>query len=161
MNVEKEQRKDALVIRRAEQDPGPIAVSELLAAGREIDREFLQRVSAFPIGVVIRYEAIGDVRRHRIESLFAATRRILAAWPAGGDARSALRACYTRREFEEALGQHLLLYAHETRAVASSLRLPLVLLPLREMLASSLHAIMRNNAARIAGEAARATHPEP
>lgn len=161
LNVKKEVRKDALVFRRAGEALRPDAVEALLAEARDIDREFLARVSAFPIALVIPYENIALVRRQRIENLLAAARRILAAWPPRGGVSAAVKACWAQAEFERILREHLHLYASETRALAGQVQLPAVLAPLRESLADRLHRLMRKAALELAGEAARRVYRGP
>ena len=74
--------------------------------------------------------------------------------------RAALRACYAQREFEHAPGEHLRLYAAETRALAASVRLPALLSPLREKLAEKLYEVMTDAGTALAREAARATYKD-
>lgn len=161
LNVEKEVRKDALVVRCAGKHLRPDAVEALLAEARDLDREFLARVSAFPVAIVIPYENIAPLRRQRIEHLLAAARRILAAWPLRGGVSAAVMACWTQAEFEQVLREHLSLYASETRALAAQVRLPAVLAPLRESLADRLHRLMRKAALDLAGDAARRVYRGP
>jgi len=162
LNVEKEVRKDALVIGCAGEalaagaPPGPETVRRLLEETKAIDRDFLARVGAFPVGIVIRYEEVGPVRLQRIECLLQAAHRILAAWRAGVGLRAALRAAYPQPELERLLREVLHLYAVETRALSRSVRLPVMLAPLRELAAAHLFHIMEALALSLAAELARA-----
>ena len=78
--------------------------------------------------------------------------RILDAWQSAGGVRAALRASYARAEFEPLLLELLRLYALETRALSRSVRLPALLVPMREHLAQSLNRIMNDAAHRLARE---------
>lgn len=164
LNVDKEVRKDALVILRAGEaldagsPPGREAVQQLLDATKMIDRAFLERVDAFPVRIVIRYEEIAPVRMQRIECLLGAAYRILDAWGVAGRLRAALRAAYPQPDLERLLRELLRLYAVETRALSRSVRLPALLAPLRERAAQSLWEIMDDAARRLAGELARAAY---
>jgi len=157
-NVAKEAAKDALVIRRVGQalavglTPGEEMVRQLLADGKEVDRAFLARVSDFPIGIVIRYEEIDPLRLQRISRMQQAACLILARSGERGDVRSALRACYPSGEFEHLLLDLMRLYAQETRALSRSLRLPALLVPLRERVAQSLYGVMTDAAAGLAND---------
>jgi hypothetical protein len=159
LNVAKEVRKDALVIRRASEAPaaGPQAdrraLLALLQATKEIDRAFLEHVARFPIGIVIRYEQIEPVRLRRIERLFAAAQRVLAAWPPGRGAREALRAAFPRDELEQLLLGLLQLYGEETLVLSRSVRLPALLAPVRELAAQRLVRVMDGVAERLAKQA--------
>lgn len=164
LNVDKEVRKDALVIRRAGEalaagsPPGREAAQQLLDATKMIDRAFLERVDAFSVRIVIRYEEIAPLRMRRIECLLSAAYRILAAWGEAGRLRAALRATYPQPELERFLHEILRLYALETRALSRSVRLPALLAPLRERAAQSLAEIMDDTARRLAGDLARAAY---
>jgi len=159
-NVAKEMQKDALVIRRAGEalaagsSPGPDALRKLLEATKEIDRAFLAQVGSLPIRIVIPYAEIAPVRLERIERLFGAAYRILDAWRPAQGVRAAVQTAYPRAELERLLLSLLRLYAQETRVLSSSVRLPALLIPIREHVAQSLHGIMNDTAMRLAGELA-------
>lgn len=158
-NVGKEIEKDARVIREAASaspDAGAEAVERLLAAAREIDTVFLGRVRTLPFGIVIPYASIEPIRRRRVDLLYRATRRIFEAWPHDGGARGALKAAYTRVELERLLFEWLRLYAMETQVLSQAVRLPGLLVPLRERIAEGLGRILQEAGARLA-HAASAT----
>ena len=164
-NVAKEAEKDGLVIlsvatalaegRTLDDEWG----RQILAATKEIDRAFLARVTDFPIGIVIRYEAIEPVRRQRINALRDASSRILQAWGGPAVGRAAIRACLPGAELERLLLELMRLYALETKALSRSLRLPALLVPLREKLAQSLYDVMNEVAVRLAREVAAIVYP--
>lgn len=136
----KEARKDALLIARAwkllgaGEVPDGDAARELLAQAREVDREFLRRIAGFPVRIEIRYEAIEPPRLRRIELGLDTSWRILDAWRRG----VRLRAAFAAPELERRLSQMLQLYAEETQALSHSVRLPVLLAPVRERLAQHL-----------------------
>lgn len=164
LNVAKEAQKDALVIRCAAAalasgfPPGRETVQRLLDETKSIDRAFLDRVSRFPVGIVIRYEAVAPARSQRIERLLSTTYRILDAWRTANGIRAALRASYAQPEFEHDLCDMLKLYALETNALSHSVRLPVILTPLRERLARGLHSAMNTAAVRLASELSRVVY---
>jgi len=137
-NVAKEVRKDALVIRRAGEAPAPGTAREILAAARAIDREFLERIGAFPVRIEIPYERIEPLRLRRIELGLDTARRILDAWRQG----RRLRAAFAHGELERRLFEMLRLYAEETRVLSRSVRLPPILERLRERVAERVHDAM-------------------
>jgi len=161
-NIAKEVAKDALVIRRVGEllaaglTPDEETGRQLLAVGKEIDRAFLARVADFPIGIVIRYEEIDPVRLRRIGRMQEAARLILAgtAGQGGGEVRAMIRSCYPSVEFERLLLDLMRLYALETKALSRSLRLPALLVPLRERIAQSLYGVMADVAAGLAKDVA-------
>jgi hypothetical protein len=149
-NVAKEVRKDAVIIERA----GRASPQELLAEARRIDREFLAGVGRMPIRIVVPYAEIEPLRARRIALLGDAARRVLDAWPPEGRLRAALRACFTRAEFEALVREDLRLYALETRALSGAVSLPAILRPAREAIAQRLFAIMQAGASALARDAA-------
>lgn len=140
-NVAKEVRKDALVIRRAAKPQGPGAAREILAAAREIDRQFLARIGG-SVRIEIPYERIEPLRLRRIELGLETARRILEGWRQG----RRVRASFAAGELERMVFDMLRLYAEETQALSHSVRLPALLEPLRERLAQRLREAMSNAA---------------
>lgn len=157
-NVAKEMQKDALVIRRAGEalatgsPPNGEALRRLLEATKEIDRAFLTQVGSLPLRIVIPYEEIMPIRMERIERLSGAAYRVLDAWQRQSGVRAAMQASYARAELERLLLDLLQLYALETRILSRSVRLPMLLAPVRERIAQSLQGIMNDTAKRLAAE---------
>ena len=163
MNVAKEVQKDALVIRQVGENvalgmpPGDDTAGRLFDATNDIDRAFLARTGSFPVGIVIRYDEIAPFRTQRIDKLLTAAYRILDAGRVihgVRGSRSAIRSAYSRDDFERLVEDLLRLYALETRALSRALRLPGLLVPLRERLAKSLYDVMNDTAIRLARELA-------
>ncbi len=160
LNVDKEVKKDRLVILRAWEvmKAGPSdsneVVPQLLQATKEVDRLFLARVGAFPVDIVIRYEEIAPVRTRRIKLLYDAALKILAARDRGLHLRGAMQASFSRDEFAQLLDRLFRLYADETRYISRSVRLPALLVPLRELIAQELLNVMIRVAHPLSGEIA-------
>lgn len=163
-NVDKEVEKDALAIRNAAKfaaagsPPTRESVEALLAAARDVDRAFLGRVGRLPIGIVIPYDDITPVRLRRMERLTLAAHRVLAEWPGEGGVRVALQASYSRAELESLLYDLLRLYAMETQVLSRAVRLPALLVPIRERIAQGLFRVMQDTGARLAHTAAAMVH---
>ncbi|MGA7984437.1 MAG: hypothetical protein WCA01_04580, partial [Burkholderiales bacterium] len=104
---------------------------------------------------VLRYDEILPLRRQRVERMVEAAYRILDAWRAGRGLRAALRACYAQAELESLLAGMLRLYAMETRALSRAVRLPALLRTAQDAIGQRLFAIMDEQGARLAREAAR------
>ena len=153
-------KKDRLVILRARElmKTGPSdwneVLPQLLQATKEIDRLFLARVGSFPVDIVIRYEEIAPVRTRRIKLLYDAALKILSARDRGLRLRDAMQASFSRDEFAQLLDQLFRLYAEETRYISRSVRLPALLVPLRELIAQELLNVMIRVARPLALETA-------
>lgn len=160
LNVTKEVRKDTLVILRAFElaaeslEAGTDTLPQLLHATKEIDRMFLDRVGNFPVGIVIRYEEIAPIRIRRIKLLHDAALKILTPRDGKPGLRGAMHASFSRDEFSQLLYELFRLYAEETRSLSRSVRLPTLLVPLREMIAQELLNVMLRVARPLALEIA-------
>ena len=163
LNVAKEVKKDTLVILRAHElaAENPAAWSEvlpqLLHATKEIDRMFLARVGSFPVEIVIRYEEIAPIRARRMKLLYDAALKVLAARQGDLRLRGAMHASFSREEFAQLLSELFRLYAEETRSLSRSVRLPRMLVPLRELIAQELLNVMIRVARPLAVEIAATT----
>jgi hypothetical protein len=158
LNLSKEVRKDALVIRRAAETGGGQAaqlVQELYLASQSIDEDFLLRIVSFPVQVRIRYEEIEPVRVSRIRYLLHGAQRIFAAWTEHTSLRDAVHAAYDKSEFEVLLSVILELYARETRILSRGLKLPGALVPIAERVAQHLGKIMADAGSHLALEVTR------
>lgn len=167
LNVDKEVKKDTLVILRARElmRAGPLdwneVLPQLLQATKEIDRLFLSRVGAFPVDIVIRYEEIAPIRARRMKLLYDAALKILSARDRDLRLRGAMQASFSRDEFAQLLDQLFRLYAEETRSLSRSVRLPALLVPLRELIAQELLNVMLRVARPLALEIAAAAYRRP
>jgi len=163
-NVDKEVRKDALVVGCAAQSlaggapPGREAVQRLLEAARTIDQAFLDDLRGLPVRIVIRYDEIAPLRAQRMERLLEAVYRILSAWRTEGGLRLALHAAFPRPDLEQLLRDLLRLYALETRVLGRSVRLPALLMPVGERAAEHLYSAMNEIGARLAADVVRVVY---
>ena len=156
-NVDKEVRKDALVIGSAAEalaggaPPAAGAAVQILQESRKIDREFFARGGGFPVRIEIRYDGIEPLRLRRIELGLDTAYRILDAWRHGQRLRNAFGA----DELERRLSAILQLYARETQALSHAVRLPGLLAPVRERIALRLLEVMNGVSRGLARDVAR------
>lgn len=167
LNVGKEVEKDTLVIRRAREPAGADTadrndvLAQLLQTTKDIDRRFLARVGRFPVEIVVRYEDIAPIRARRIKLLHEAATKILAARDTQRHMGRAVHTSYSREEFAQLLYELFRLYAEETRSLSRSVRLPMPLVPLRELIGQELLNVMTRVARTLANEiAAEAFRPK-
>lgn len=164
LNVTKEVRKDTLVIVRARAlavdcpEAWADVLPQLIHATKEIDRIFLARVGKFPVGIVIRYEEIAPIRARRMKLLYDAALKILTARDGNRRLRSAMQATFSQDEFGLLLYELFRLYAEETQSLSRSVRLPGLLVPLRELIAQELFNVMLRVARPLAHEIAATTY---
>jgi hypothetical protein len=103
---------------------------------------------------VIRYAEVEPIRTRRIEKLLGAAYAVLERWSKGKCGRLAVQESFSRAEFQQFLHDLLRLYALETQALSRSLRLPALLVPLRDGIARNLYRIMNDAAAGMARDVA-------
>ena len=155
-NLEKEIRKDALLVACARDavaagsSPPEDAVRMLLAAARDIDREFIAGVTDFPLRIEIPYERIEPLRLRRVTLGLGLSWRILHAWSAGRRLREEL----PRDDLARQVHDILQLYCQEVGALSHSVRTPTLLAPLRERFGESLMQVMHQAARGIAQDIA-------
>lgn len=155
-NLEKEIRKDALVIGcvrdalAAGGRPGAEAIPLLLAQGREIDRQFFKTIERLPVRFEVPYARIEPLRRRRIERGFPLVADILSAWATGDRLRDRVPRTRLARELRGIL--HL--YCEEAAALSDGVRLPSLLRPVRDRLADRLLGLMRAAADRVTADIA-------
>lgn len=159
INVAKEVRKDAQVIRcavqaaKAGQPIDDALVMSLLQIAREIDRDFLARARS-PLEIPIRYEAVNPVRTQRIRKLLDAGSRLGAVWSPRRKLRAALAETFPAAELERLLFELMVLYARETQVLGESVRMPALLSPLRRRVLAGLYETMEKTAQALSREAA-------
>ena len=164
-NVDKEVRKDAGAIAaavRAVRAGVPIddaLVEQLLVRAAEIDRDFLAGAARTPLEIPLRYAAINPVRRARIRLVLESTHRLCASWSPRCKLDCALSAVMPAAVLEQRVFDMLTSYAQETRILGESVRMPLLLMPLRRRVLSGLVGIMETTARELARETARGITP--
>jgi hypothetical protein len=167
LNVDKEIRKDALVFACAAEAlaagcPLPAgATSRLLEETKRIDHDFLSRIGRFPVRIAVPYEHVLPLRRRRIDLMLEGSYRVLEAWRPGRTLRAALPGVYPEARFQALLLEVLALYAREIQALSHSVRLPLLVAPLRERLARALLDLMTEASTRLSGDITRALYRQP
>ncbi|OFZ84176.1 MAG: hypothetical protein A2W21_13070 [Betaproteobacteria bacterium RBG_16_66_20] len=156
-NLDKEIRKDALVIRRAGEalaagaPPGAHAARQLLDSARQIDREFVARLGRFALRLEIPYARIEPLRLRRIGHGLDLAYRILDAWRR----RRRLRDAFSSEDLERRLLEILTLYCEETIALGDTARLPGPLAPVGDRLAARLLEAMTAASRGLARDIAR------
>ena len=167
LNVEKEVRKDALAFGAAATaaaagaPPDRAMAERVLEATKTIDREFLRRLDEFPVRLEISYARVAPVRLRRIEQLLQAAFGLLVRWPPRAPLRAVLQAAYPRDRFEQLILALLRLYAEETAALTTAVRLPLLLAPLTDRFARRLDQTMSSVALHLARDATALLYPRP
>lgn len=159
INVDKEVRKDALTLERAfaaarqGRAIDEALVSELVAAARAIDRDFLARAKS-PLVIAIPYAVIEPLRRRRIRKLLALGHGLAMHWRPRVHFSHALGQALAPEGCERFVQDLLKLYAEETRALGEAVRMPALLVPLRQRVLTGLYETMARTAALLAREAA-------
>jgi hypothetical protein len=113
------------------------------------------RIGRLPVRIEIVYPRVEPPRLRRIELALDTAYRVLEGWRR----RRRLREIFAAGELEHRLHRVLDLYAQETQALSYSVRLPLLLAPLREGIAQRLLDEMSRAGRALAHEVAAAVDP--
>lgn len=128
-NVLKEIAKNRLIIEHAEagfemgKDRTKIDANELFEMTKEIDNEFLEKLSTPIFSVEIRYDDFAEIRKKRIVSLINMVFDLLCNWQAELPFADIVKSAFAEKNYRETLGEVLHLYNIETRMLSDSITL--------------------------------------
>lgn len=157
-NVHKEIEKDRLIITHAAagfdsgQDKAAVDVDGLFEATREIDTEFVRKLTTPFFSIRVRYEDFIEVRKRRIVSLVGVVFDLMGNWrdklPLAGN----LRNTYTDKRYKEVLCELLHLYNVETRMLSNSFTFHGPGAKLKDLFAERLFVTMEETAEDLCSE---------
>jgi len=130
MNVMKEVEKDRLIVEHASAafhrggEVGPAYVDEVFEKTKDVDREYIKRLSLPLVSIEVRYEDIADIRKQRIGCLSRSVCSLLSAWDDSESFEDAVKTTFTAGRFQETLSDILHLYNLETMKLNRSIKLP-------------------------------------
>jgi hypothetical protein len=128
-NVLKEIEKDELIIKETAtvfddgNDVVKVDVDDIFEKTKDIDKEFVNKVSILPLLIDIRYDDIKDIRKKRIQIMSQTVFDLLSHWEDSTPFVSIIRGAYTEEHFKEIIGELLHLYSLETRTLSNSVNL--------------------------------------
>jgi len=144
INVLKEVAKDRLIIEYASAvlhrggEIGSAYVDEVFEKTKDVDREYIRKLSIPLVSIEVRYEDIMDIRKQRIGCLSRAVCSLLSAWDDSEPFEDAVKTTFSAGRFQETIGEILHLYNLETMKLNSSIKLPF---PLRKAMKSFTEAL--------------------
>jgi hypothetical protein len=130
INVMKEVEKDRLIIRHASavfRRGGEIVssyVDDVFEETKDVDHEYVGKMSLPLAFIEVRYEDIEDIRKQRIGCLSRAVCSLLSGWQDSEPFEEAVKAAFSVKRFHETLGEILHLYNLETMKLNRSIKLP-------------------------------------
>jgi hypothetical protein len=128
-NVLKEIEKDELIIKDTAtvfddgNDVDKVDVDGIFEKTKDIDKEFVNKVSILPLLIDIRYDDIKDIRKKRIQIMSQTVFDLLSHWEDSTPFVSIIRGAYTEEHFKEIISEILRLYSLETRTLSNSVKL--------------------------------------
>src|SRR5208283_2311440 len=120
INVRKEVEKDRLIVEHASAafhrggEIGSAYVDEVFEKTKDVDREYIRKLSLPMVSIEVRYEDFADIRKQRIGSLSRAVCSMLSAWDASESFENAVKKTFSAGQFQETIGEILHLYNLET-----------------------------------------------
>lgn len=160
-NVVKEAEKDRLIIEQASaifeagRERGNEDIDEIFEKGKEVDSDFIRKVSVPPLTIEVRYDEISDIRRKRIVCLGNTVFELLGNWNDAVPFPVIVKSTYTERRFTEVLGEILHLYNLETRMLGNSITFHKPADKVKDLFARRLFSDMEDTAGEIAGDYTR------
>ncbi len=130
INVMKEVEKDRLIVERASAvfnrggEVGPAYIDEVFEKTKDVDREYIRKLSLPLVSIEVRYEDIEDIRKQRIGCLSRAVCSLLSAWDDSGSFEDAVKTTFSAGRFQETISDILHLYSLETMKLNRSIKLP-------------------------------------
>lgn len=146
INVVKEVEKDRLIVEYACSvfhlggEIGPTYVEEVFEKTKDVDREYLRKMSLPLLSIELRYEDIADIRKQRIGCLSQAVHNLLSWWDDSGSFEEAVKTTFSARRFQETISDILHLYSLETLKLTGSIKL---IPPLRKVMNSFSEALFK------------------
>ena len=156
-NVEKETDKDKLIIECAVsayydgKALGAASREELFDKTMQVDAAFLKKVS-LPLLPNVWHQDVTDIRKRRIDVVLETVYELMKNWKEHCSFSETVRETYSPEQLSKIIIDILHLYRLETRAVASSIKLPLPAKKAKHLIESRLYEIMGLVAEEIARE---------
>ncbi len=160
-NVHKEIEKDRLIIRRAAAwfDMGrnriALDVDGLFEMTRDIDNDFIKKLSTPLFSIDVRYEDFSEIRKRRIVSLANMVFDLSANWQDTLSFNDNVRSTYPEKKYCEVLDELLHLYNVETRMLSHSFTFHGPAGRIKDLFAEKLFATMEKTSAEIAAKYTR------
>jgi len=166
-NVLKEIEKDRLIMEHAAvgfergKERGEMDVSELFEMTREVDKEFVKKVSNPLFSIEIRYDDFAEIRKKRILSLVNMVFDLLYNWQDASPFPDIVKRTFAENSYRELLGEVLHLYNIETRMLSNSITLHGPAGRVKDLFAEKLFVTMEKTAGDIAVAYARKVYVAP
>jgi hypothetical protein len=160
-NVHKEIEKDRRIITDAAagfdkgKDRAAMDVDELFKMTRELDNEFVKKLSTPLFSIEVRYEDFAEIRKRRIVSLVNMVFDLMGKWRDVLSFTDNLKNTYTEKRYREVLCELLHLYNIETRMLSNSFTFHGPAGKVKDLFAEKLFATMERTAEDLCAEYTR------
>jgi len=130
INVRKEVEKDRLIVEHASAafhrggEIGSAYVDKVFEKTKDVDREYIRKLSLPLLSIEVRYEDIAEIRKQRIGCLSQAVCSLLSAWDDPKSFEDAVRTTFSAGRFQETLSNILHLHNLEAMKLNRSIKLP-------------------------------------
>jgi hypothetical protein len=154
-NVQKEITKDRMIIECAVsafgqgQNAFDLDLDEIFERTKEIDSEFIKKISSLPIYLDVRYEEIESVRKERIQVMARTVFELLGHWNNKRSFIAVVMDTYTEDRFRNVMYSILHLYNLETEVLGNSIIMMSHIPGSKYSLAHKLYKIMEETAVEV------------
>jgi hypothetical protein len=166
-NVLKEIEKDRLIIEHAAvgfergKERLEMDVNGLFEMTREVDKEFVKKLSNPVFSIEVRYDDFAEIRKKRILSLINMVFDLLCNWQDASPFPEIVKRTFAEKSYREVLGEVLHLYNIETRMLSNSITLHGPAGRVKDLFTEKLFATMEKTAGDIAVAYARKVYVAP
>ena len=154
-NVLKEIRKDRIIIEYAAsafdvgQDVSAVDLDALFGKTKEVDKEFIDKISLLPLSLDVHYKEIKAIRKKRMAVMVQAVYDLLDHWCDQETFRAVVRKTYTKERFREMVLSILHHYNLETETLGSCIKVPPPIAGAMDIFTKKLFPIMEETAHEI------------
>jgi hypothetical protein len=160
-NVHKEIKKDCLIIKHAAacfdmgKNRAAMDVDGLFEMTREIDDDFIKKLSTPLFSIEVRYEDFSEIRKKRIVSFANLVFDLLVNWQDTLPFNDNMKSAYPEKKYREVLGELLHLYNVETRMLSNSFTFHGPAGRIKDLFAEKLFVTMEKTAAEVVAQYTR------
>jgi hypothetical protein len=157
-NVMKEIQKDRIIIEHAasvfdvSNNASDVDIDAIFKKTKEVDKEFIDKVSLPPLSLDVKYEDIEGIRKERIIVMARAVFDLLDNWDDHETFIAVIKDTYTEEHFREVVFSILHLYNRETEMISNSVKILSPFAGTKSVFTKKLFPIMEETAQEVVNE---------
>lgn len=160
-NVQKEIEKDRLIIEEAASafQRGDrvenVDLEAIFEKTKDIDKNFIKKVSLLPLSIHIKYDTIENIRKERLKCIVRVIFDLLNRWEDSIPFADIVKKTYTEANFKEIIKEILHLYILETRMISNTMQFFPPINMIKEVFTENILSIMEQEKEALANDLAK------